>query len=499
VKASLTDSQIEGLNESDLIEAYREARRTLVSFRHTLLVNDEDSELCPPKYHFDWSNKLLSGKRHQAIEGYRKGGKSQIVLRAFPLYCLTFPCREFDYIVIIKNNDTQAKKVLKSIETEFETNPAINKRKLKIREQSGNSFSVDTIADDGEKINVKIEAYGKGTSVRGIMQADRTPKIVIIDDPQDKDDARSDTVLESDWDWFLSDIKFLSHKCRIFLIGNNLGDKCIIERVSANAEELGFEFSRVPVVIDGEPAWPAKDTLEDIEKEKLSYDRMGKLEIWLMEKMCVSSDEETRVFHAEDYRYFSPHQTERIAADCKVTARLDPAASKEKTSCFRAIVVNAVDHDGNWFIVDVPYGRWDPTELIDNVFDTVVKWGLKTFGIEKGVLKDIFEHFIYKEMARRKIFFDIIPIEHAKEGSKLERIKMLAPRVRSHTIWFPSEAPWLTEMKAELAGVTKDGIKSLFIDLVDALAMHQQKEERPFGRKQASNLPRRSRADTAVV
>lgn len=44
----------------------------------------------------------------------------------------------------------------------------------------------------------------------------------------------SDSVLEKDYNWFLSDIVFLGKKSRIFMIGNNLGESCLIERVIAN-------------------------------------------------------------------------------------------------------------------------------------------------------------------------------------------------------------------------------------------------------------------------
>jgi hypothetical protein len=50
----------------------------------------------------------------------------------------------------------------------------------------------------------------------------------------------SETVLEKDYNWFLSDIAFLGKKCRIFMIGNNLGEACLIERVINNKEYLGF-------------------------------------------------------------------------------------------------------------------------------------------------------------------------------------------------------------------------------------------------------------------
>ena len=49
--------------------------------------------------------------------------------------------------------------------------------------------------EDGE-CNVRIEAYGKGASIRGLSNKDRRPKILILDDIQDLEDARSETVTE---------------------------------------------------------------------------------------------------------------------------------------------------------------------------------------------------------------------------------------------------------------------------------------------------------------
>ena len=50
----------------------------------------------------------------------------------------------------------------------------------------------------------------------------------------------------------------------------------------------------------------------------------------------------------------------------------------------------------------------------------------------------------------------------------------MQPRFKAHTVFFPDEADWLSEFKTELAGVTRDAIKSEYIDLVDAFAMTDQ-------------------------
>ena len=460
----------------------KKARHNLVSYRHTVLQTSENvSEVDPAEFHYTWSDGILKGKTHEVWECFRESAKTQIILRSFPNYQLSFPSTRFDYIVLIKNNSTLAANKLKEITNEYLSNKIACSNLINIIQQSSDVLHVECLDPDGKSMETRIEAYGKGASVRGASYQDKRPKICIIDDPQDTDDAKSDVILEADWNWFLSDVTFLGKTTRIFLIGNNLGDKCIVERVMKNADSLGFKKNRIPIEVDGKPTWPSMFSKEFITKEKESYRSMGKLSIWLRERMCQSTSEETRTFCLSDFPRFSYTQATAIAQSARMTATLDPAASQTKESCFRAIVINAVTPENYWMIVDILYGRWDSTVLIDKLFQAVSKWGLKFFGIEKGMLYDFMEPIVRAEMVRRQIFFELVPLEHGKKGTKLERIKMLAPRAKSKSIWLPDYADgidgmpsWITELELELTGVTKDEIKSEYIDLVDALAMQDQ-------------------------
>jgi len=454
-------------------------------------------EVMPAPFHYIWSDLLLNDTENEAIEGFRESAKTQYILRAFLLYSLTFPSKKRDYIVLIKKNATLAANKLKEVEAEYTSNPLVSANCKKIKEQSGNVFSVDVEAPGGEIINVRIEAYGKGASVRGLANIDRRPKIVIIDDPQDVEDAESETISENDWRWFLSDVIFLGDKMRLFLIGNNLGEKCIIERIietQGKLQKIKFKTMRIGILDeDNKPTWPTKYQTESVLKEKQDYDAWGKLEIWLRERMCQATSEETRIFNEGDYRYYTARSIDRIMQGCNKFATLDPAYSQRKSACYRAITVNAVSSDNYWYIPEILFGRWDSITLIDKIFDTVTKYKLRDFGIEKGEYKEVIEPFILKEMSKRNVFFNIIPLEHAKQGSKLERIKMLQPRFKAHSIWFPDDAPlWLTELKSELKGVTNTVIKSLFIDLVDSLAMQEQIAKAPYGRTPRKDLPRQT-------
>lgn len=452
----------------------KKIKNCLVDYRYVVLSNDAENELKSPYFHYDLSDLLLKDKGNVAIEMFRESGKSAYALRTFPLHSLSYPSKDRDYIVIIKKNQTLASNKLKELIDEYSNNPLVRHNLVQIKEQNAQAFSVDVKNERGEIINVRIEAYGKGAAIRGLSNQDRRPKVIVLDDIQDKEDARSETVTETDWNWFLSDVIFLGKTARIFLIGNNLGERCVIERTINHAKELKFQALRIPVMKDGKPTWEEKQSLEEIKEEMASYAAMGKLDIWYAEKMCQALAVESRIFQEDDYRYYSRHSREDLISRCNVYACLDPASSTSNTACYRAITVTGVDADNYWFLLDVRFGRWDSDETISKIFDIVKTYGLKDFHIEKGWYEQVIKPFLMKEMQRRNIFFNIVPLEHAKQGTKLERIKLLQPRFKAHSIYFPDEADWLPEFKSELAGVTKDEIKSEYIDCVDAFAMTEQ-------------------------
>ena len=455
-------------------EVKKQLKNSLVAFRDVVLYNDPKYECEPAPFHYQLSDLLLHEKGHVAIEMFRESGKSSYALRAFPLHCLAYPDSSRDFVVIIKQNQPIASAKLKDIINEYKSNPLLQHNLVAIREENSKVFSVDVKNENGETVNVRIEAYGKGAGIRGLNSQDRRPKIIVLDDIQDKDDARSETVTATDWDWFLSDIIFLGEHTRIFFIGNNLGERCCMEKCISSKDEIGFKVIRVPIIVDDAPSWPSRHNLNDILAERNNYAKIGKLDIWMAEKMCVAVAEESKVFKEEDFRYFSAWRAPDIIKRCNLFACLDPASSLDPESCYRAITLTGVDADNRWFLFEVKFGRWDSADIVNIIFDMVVKYRLKDFHIEKGWWEQVMRPFLTKEMQRRNIFFNVVPLEHAKRGSKLERIKMLQPRFKAHTVYFPDEADWRGEFKTELSGVTKDAIKSEYIDCVDAFAMTDQ-------------------------
>ena len=124
-------------------ETLRKIRSNLVDFRYVVLSNDSSSELKSADFHYELSDLLINEKSHVALEMFRESGKSSYALRTFPLYCLAYPDKSRDYIVLIKQNQRQASDKLKELIDEYVTNPLVRHNLVSIKAQNATAFSVD--------------------------------------------------------------------------------------------------------------------------------------------------------------------------------------------------------------------------------------------------------------------------------------------------------------------------------------------------------------------
>lgn len=457
-----------------VIDTETAALGSLVEFRRLFFPALDD--VPPAPFHTEWSDILLRGDRHFAVEAFRESAKTQIVIRANLLHALAYPQRHRSYLVVICSTQRAASKKLQECSRELAASDAIRALVEKVVEDSGLALEVQYRS--GQR--VRIEAYGKGAAVRGLSWGSKRPDLVIIDDPQDEEDARSETVTETDWDWFLSDVYFLGQSSRIFLIGNNLGERCIIERVLAGAEQLGFQAVRIPVLdTEGRSAWPEKWSAERILAEREEFARLGKLDIWYRNKMCECIAPDSQKFRREMFRYF---ENSLKTDGMNIYTTVDLAISKKPGADYSAIVTVGVSSEGHWFVLDVDYGRYDPTQTMDAIFSAVQKWQPLAVGIEAVAYQSALQHFLEKEMPQRGCFFRILPLKAEKK--KELRIDSLQPRFAVGSVWFRGAASWLEKLEGELLAYSHGAHD----DVIDALAYVEQMAVAPSRGKKITVL-----------
>lgn len=442
------------------IDAEERAMKSLVAFRKEFIPSDDDVK--PAKFHEEWSDILLNGKENFAVEAFRESAKTQIVIRANLLHALTYPQDNRSYLVVICATQRTASKMLLNVSREFLNNPAMNGLMREVRENSGLAFEVAYY----NAPTVRIEAYGKGAAVRGLSWGAKRPDLVIIDDPQDQEDASSETVTAGDWDWFLSDVYFLGQASRIFIIGNNLGERCIMECIMRNSQRLKFTVHKIPIIDEnGQSAWPEKWPIRAIEKEREEFALLGKTDLWYMNKMCECISPMSQKFKREYFKYYDRVPDLR---GMNIYTAVDLAVSQKVNADYSAIVTIGVNNAGHWFVLDVEYGRYDPSTTMDAIFSAVQKWRPLNVGIEMVAYQSALQHFLEKEMPQRGIFFRITPLK--AERKKELRIDAIQPRFVTGTVWFKSQAVWLPEIESELLAYPH-GARD---DVIDALAYFEQ-------------------------
>jgi phage terminase large subunit-like protein len=400
--------------------------RDLLFFYRAMLANDDWKK--SPAFHTEIAQILTKGKENFAVECFRDSGKTSIVLRAFPCHSLVFPEDDKVFMVLIRQNATMAEDALRGISRDYVNHPIMNLNLVKIVRSTQNSLEVECRALDNKIKQITIMAFGKGAALRGLQDSHgRRPNIVIMDDVQSFEESRSEEQQEKDWNWFLSDIKPLGKDTRFFIIGNNLGQRCLIERIFSNNEALGFKTLRIPIGdLDKKIAtWPERFPWEWIERDMESHRTIGKLDVWYRERMCQSWDEESRCFKQSQFRYWeSLPKMKRIVTAC------DPAISKKLSADFTGITVAGLDVKNRIYIMETVKKRMNPDEIIDKLFFLQKKWG-GAVGIENVAYQRMLILEMRKQMLLKNAWFTLIEIP--SRGEKEARIRAtLQPRFASN-------------------------------------------------------------------
>ena len=148
---------------------------------------------------------------------------------------------------------------------------------------------------------------------------------------------------------------------------------------------------------------------------------------------------------------------------------MDLAVSQRESADDTVVLVNAVNPQNQWFIIDCVAERMDPSAAIDILFDFVSKYHPVKVGIEKVAFQAAMRHFVEKEMPNRKIYF-VIEDLLAKEKKELRIQTALQPRFAQGTIWLPVGAKWVNKLEEQLLTFPK----GKHDDMIDALAYQDQ-------------------------
>lgn len=400
---------------------------------------------------------------HLCIKATRSLGKTLYAGRFFPLYLIcTSHYPEIQTFSRTGGAAGLSAKSMNWITREIESN-------LPLRAfyglEPGDSWGQEHIEirrADGHVID--LYCRGKRASARG------NRGIVIIDDPQNTDDCKSETVLERDKDWLLEDIlPILLEDQRLIFIGTPISPISLLSTVEKLPGVKTLCFTAEKPKHSGKSAWPEQWSNEFLELRK---QQMG-LDRYASEYLCEPRVPGTPVFKAEWFQYYEPDsvQFERISKDFVFTVTgFDGAESKATQADYTAIVTVSATEGAkpDYYVRDVRRERWSVKEGAEQLLLTYDTYKQNQTVVESRCAPPNKDAIIEELEERQRIYHKYVNVRQVKpHRDKVTRASEIQSLIQDGRVYFDPRDKNQSHLMDELTMFT--GSQDFHDDCVDAL------------------------------
>ena len=305
--------------------------------------------------------------------------------------------------------------------------------------------------------DVRLLARGKGSQVTGLR-----PELIIIDDIETEDEAKSELERQRLYEWFYLTLlnRPKAEIGRVFIIGSISNRLSFLNNfITPEAKALGWE-SRVYSLKNRQNLWSemwSEDALAKKRKELSplpgAYEALYEADVTQFLR---------NAFKKEWLRYY-----DKAPEGLRVFTAVDPGAGEKQTDAFTAIVTCGYDHNtGIVYVLDVIKRRYnvETLELFGGMFLVYDVFRPIKFGIETVVFQKYIKAFFERECRERGKTPNIVELKRDTQVSKDARIRSLAHWFESGKIFIPRNC---FALEAEYEGYPE----TMTCDVLDALSM----------------------------
>ncbi len=364
-----------------------------------------------------------------AIVWPRDHCKSTLFSKIYPIF---EALRRPTYIRIFSATDAQSQKL-----------SSIHNRIFRTHEKIIHYFGSQVTSEETWSAHRRVLANGSiieyssvGAETRGATSDLGRPQIIILDDIETREQARSQYLTDNLDEWLFKDLipSLASGTGRIILLGTVISGISLANRI-ATGKMPGWQYIKKAAVDfeAGTVLW----------REHPVY---GNLQYWIDERVKLAAINKLSFFASEYMNEYivdsgnpiSPSQIQHydtLPADAtRYFCCIDLAYTKKKYSDKTAYIVFASDPNNNIYIIEAKKAKLDLTERVNLCFDLFKRYrdnGLYEISIEgyADFIDTVKEH-----QRQRNTFFSL---KELKTGgvNKADRILTLQPSM--HTIFFP--------------------------------------------------------------
>ena len=420
-----------------------------------------------PEFHRDWYRALNDKEIERlVIESGRGSAKSTIASVLYPLFEI---CEgDYDEIQTFSQsggNTGLSTKWMKKISHELLHNQVLIADYGIRRGGLWGQDHIEVKRGDGKVIDVYCR--GKHSAARG------SRGLVIIDDPQDAKDCRSETVLAADEDWLFSDVlPILLKGQRLVFIGTPVSKLALIEKCKRlpNWKVLSFPAEHGGI-LGGGTIWP-EQWPDEVLAERLS--EIG-LTRYNAEYLCKPSVPGNPVFQDEWLKSYDPEctQFQRLKnGGLYVVTGMDTAESKASNADYTAIITVGATYDPKpiCHVLEVKRRRLTTKEGVEQLFITFDKFQQHKSVVESRCAPPNKDAVIEEIEDRQRIYGKYVNLYQTKPNKdKVTRAHAVQSMFQEGRVLFDTTDPEQVGLIDELTMFTGD--QNFHDDRVDALVM----------------------------
>tara|TARA_R100000152_G_C6780157_1_gene212606 strand:- start:1319 stop:2812 length:1494 start_codon:yes stop_codon:yes gene_type:complete len=401
----------------------------------------------PPFHNEVYSSLANDNKRRVLIAAPRGTAKSTVTTLIFPLWKVAFKKTDEDlFIVIISESQTQSINFLSRIKYHLTHSD-------KFREIFGdlgpNTAKRWTNNDVVLANGARLIAVGTGQRVRGFIEGDTRPNLIIVDDFESELNAFTPEARAKNRKWVTEAvIPSLSDEGKIAMIGTVISEDCFLYWAKESTAWHTLWYSIWDE--DEKSIWPERFPNSRINEIKKEFSSVGNLNGFYQEYMNIAQSPDMAPFKPEWIKLHHYDYKRKDGQNCLVRTKgdeeevkpveiycgVDPASSLSSTADYFVVTTIGIDYDNNKYIIDIYRDRISPAEQPGILLEIFKKYRPRRMKIETVGYQEALRTAVRELMLKENVYIPGLEKGVKPRNRKSERLLSLVPLFAKGTFYF---------------------------------------------------------------
>jgi predicted phage terminase large subunit-like protein len=455
---------------------YEKLYKNMALFGRTCFPTALNKEI--PPFHTEVYHALANPEYDRvAIAAPRGTAKSTTTSLIYPLWKLAFKKSDEDlFIVIISESQQQAINFLSRIKYHLTHSDKFRTLFGDLGPRTSRRWTNnDIVLANG----ARIVAVGTGQRVRGFIEGDTRPNLIIVDDFESELNAFTAEARTKNRKWMTEAVvPSLSDEGKIVMIGTVISEDCFLYWVKESAAWKVLWFA---IWDDDEsPLWPARFPRKRILQIKEEMASVGNINGFYQEYMNIAQSPDSAPFkpewmkmHHKDFEIIHGQTCltrligeEKTIIPIEVYAGVDPASSLAAHADFFVIAMIGIDNEGNKYVVDIFRERLSPEKQPRKIIELYKKYKPRRMKIETVGYQEALRTAVRELQKDEGLYIPGLERGVKPRNRKSERLLSLVPMfAKGQFYWRPQDLTGQQEFLSYPKGKHDDVMDAIWTSL----------------------------------